>query len=146
MSSFADVLESICAKSLLITENTMTKKKNLTRRNAMSQLAAGLIAGNVANLTAHALSKGKNDSSSSSGKGSGKGKGKGGNGGGNDDGPPTTLRFTPFSVPLPLPPVKQPLAIGNPPFQPGAVFHGIAPEYFDRRVAEQPELERFHFR
>ena len=71
MTLFADALESICAKSLLIRENTMTKKKNLTRRNAMSQLAAGLIAGNVANLTAHALSKGKNDSSSSSGKGSG---------------------------------------------------------------------------
>jgi FtsP/CotA-like multicopper oxidase with cupredoxin domain len=140
VTSFADALESICAKSLLMTENTMTKKKNLTRRKAMSQLAAGLIAGNVANLTAHALSKGKNDSSSSSGKGSGKGKGKGGNGGGNDDGPPTTLRFTPFTVPLPLPPVKQPLAIGDPPFQPGAVFHGIAPEYFDRSVAERPDL------
>lgn len=46
--------------------------------------------------------------------------------------------FAPFSVPLPLPPEKQPIAVGEAPFAPGAVFHGIAPEFFDRRVAENP--------
>lgn len=51
-----------------------------------------------------------------------KGKGK-------DGGLPTSPRFTPFTQDLPIPPVLQPLAVGNPPFTPGAVFHGIAPEF-----------------
>ncbi len=48
--------------------------------------------------------------------------------------------FTPFSAALPLPPTKQPLAVGAAPFEPGAVFHGIAPEFTNRTVAERPDL------
>ena len=55
--------------------------------------------------------------------------------------PPVPFAFTPFTVPLPLPQVQQPVGIGQAPYQPGAVFHGIAPEYFDRRVAERPDLK-----
>lgn len=46
----------------------------------------------------------------------------------------------PFTVPLPLPRTLSPLAIGAPPFTPGDVFHGIAPEFNNRRVAERPDL------
>lgn len=53
----------------------------------------------------------------------------------------TPFTFTPFSVPLVLPPTKTPIAIGNAPFTPGDVFHGIAPEFFDRSVAERPNLQ-----
>lgn len=63
-----------------------------------------------------------------------------------DDGgnlPPTPFEFTPFTRPLPIPVVKEPLAVGNPPYEPGNVSHGIAPEYFDRSVAESPELNWF---
>lgn len=61
----------------------------------------------------------------------------------NDELPPVPFKFTPFSVPLPMPELLQPLSIGQPPYTPGAVFHGIAPEYFDRRVAERPDLNFF---
>jgi FtsP/CotA-like multicopper oxidase with cupredoxin domain len=46
-------------------------------------------------------------------------------------------------VPLPIPELLQPLSVGQPPYTPGGVFHGIAPEYFDRRVAERPDLNFF---
>ncbi len=53
------------------------------------------------------------------------------------------FNFTPFSVALPIPEIKQPLSVGNPPYTPGDVFHGIAPEYFDRTVAERPDLNYY---
>lgn len=49
-------------------------------------------------------------------------------------------KFTPFSVAMPIPRTKAPLAVGAPPFVPGEVFHGIAPEFRDRRVGERPDL------
>ncbi len=52
----------------------------------------------------------------------------------------TPFTFTPFTVPMPVPRTKEPLAIGDAPFVPGDVFHGIAPEFRDRRVAERPDL------
>lgn len=58
-----------------------------------------------------------------------------------DDAERSPFNFTPFSVPMPIPPVKAPLAVGPAPFEPGNVFHGIAPEFFDRSVAEQPDLQ-----
>lgn len=54
--------------------------------------------------------------------------------------PPVPFKFTPFTVPLPVPATLQPLSVTEAQFQPGNVFHGIAPEYFDRRVAERPDL------
>lgn len=54
--------------------------------------------------------------------------------------------FTPFTVPLTVPSDLQPVSIGTAPWEPGAVFHGIAPEYFDRRVAERPDLRFFENR
>ena len=54
--------------------------------------------------------------------------------------------FTPFTVPLTRPLDLQPVAVGTPPWEPGAVFHGIAPEYFDRRIAERPDLNFFENR
>lgn len=39
------------------------------------------------------------------------------------------FRFTPFTVDLPIAPVIQPVGIGTPPYTPGDVFHGIAPEF-----------------
>ena len=42
---------------------------------------------------------------------------------------------------MPVPPVKQPVSIGTPPWEVGDCFHGVAPEYFDRRTAEDPSVE-----
>ncbi len=53
----------------------------------------------------------------------------------------TPFSFTPFTVPLPIPRTKTPLAVGAAPFTPGDVFHGIAPEFSDRSVAERPDLQ-----
>jgi len=41
----------------------------------------------------------------------------------------TPFRITPFTQDLPFPPVMQPTSIGTPPWVPGAVHHGIAPEF-----------------
>ena len=51
--------------------------------------------------------------------------------------------LTPFNVPrfvadLPVAPVKMPLSVGPAPFTPGDVYHGIAPEFFDRTIANEP--------
>ncbi len=54
--------------------------------------------------------------------------------------PAAPFGLIPFTQPMPQPIVLQPLAVGQPPYTPGDVFHGIAPEYFDRRVAERPDL------
>lgn len=54
--------------------------------------------------------------------------------------------FTPFTVPLAIPADLQPVSVGTAPWEPGAVFHGIAPEYFDRRIAERPDLKFFENR
>ncbi|MEY2727419.1 MAG: hypothetical protein RLZZ458_3286 [Planctomycetota bacterium] len=51
-----------------------------------------------------------------------------------------TFRYTPFTVPLPIPEEMQPVGVGSSPYTPGDCFHGIAPEYFDRRTAEEPNL------
>jgi FtsP/CotA-like multicopper oxidase with cupredoxin domain len=53
------------------------------------------------------------------------------------------FRYTPFTVPLPIPEIAVPVGIGTPPFTPGDVFHGIAPEYFNRRSAESHGLPWF---
>lgn len=53
------------------------------------------------------------------------------------------FRYTPFTVPMPIPEVAVPVGVGTPPFTPGNVFHGIAPEYFDRRSAEAHGLPWF---
>jgi FtsP/CotA-like multicopper oxidase with cupredoxin domain len=48
--------------------------------------------------------------------------------------------YTPFELPLLIPPDLQPVGIGTSPYTPGDCFHGIAPEYFDRRTAEAPNM------
>lgn len=56
----------------------------------------------------------------------------------------TPLRFEKFSVEMPVPPVKQPISVGDtPPFSVGNVFHGVAPEYFTRRGQEHPDIPLF---
>ena len=102
----------------------MKQSGSSSRRNAISRMAAGLFAGGpVLTHSARALAQAAQDAIS-----------------GIPVAQRTTQTFTPFSVPLPLPPVKQPVAVGAAPFTPGDVFHGIAPEFFDRRVAENPSL------
>ena len=44
--------------------------------------------------------------------------------------------YTPFQLPVPVPTELQPVGIGSSPYKPGDCFHGIAPEYFDRRTAD----------
>lgn len=53
----------------------------------------------------------------------------------------TPFTFSPFSVEMTVPPEAQPVAVGDAPFAPGDVFHGIAPEFHDRSVAERPDLQ-----
>jgi FtsP/CotA-like multicopper oxidase with cupredoxin domain len=53
---------------------------------------------------------------------------------------PNHFGYTPFTQPMPVPPVKQPLSVGTAPYKVGDVYHGVAPEYFDRSVAERPDL------
>ncbi|MFM8477091.1 MAG: multicopper oxidase family protein [Planctomycetaceae bacterium] len=54
-----------------------------------------------------------------------------------------TFRYTPFTVPLPIPQILDPVGVGTAPYKPGDCFHGIAPEYFDRRSAEPDALSWF---
>ena len=56
--------------------------------------------------------------------------------------------LTPFPVPrfvqdLPMPVVKKPLAVGPAPFTPGDVYHGIAPEFYNRTLAEDPKTKYY---
>ena len=48
--------------------------------------------------------------------------------------------YIPFTQACPIPAELRPTSEGVAPWQPGAVFHGIAPEYFRRRYAESPEV------
>lgn len=103
------------------------RESQLTRRGILQASSAVLGAGLFAGFG--------NVASGAKGKGNGGGGGGGGGGG--------TTGGTPFNVPkfvadLPIPPVKTPLAEGTAPFTPGAVFHGIAPEFFNRVIAENP--------
>lgn len=47
--------------------------------------------------------------------------------------------YQPFTQKCPIPPVLRPKAVGQDPYRVGAVYHGVAPEYRDRRCAETPE-------
>jgi len=49
----------------------------------------------------------------------------------------TPFRITPFVQPLPIPEVAQPVGIGKPPYRPGEVEGGIAPEYADLATYER---------
>jgi FtsP/CotA-like multicopper oxidase with cupredoxin domain len=91
----------------LLSGEGMTRRQTI--QAASASLAAGLFAG-VAEMGMGA-----------SGKGSG------------GTGSAAPFNFTPFTVDLPIPPVKQPLARGTAPFTPGGVFHGIAPEFANFR-------------
>jgi FtsP/CotA-like multicopper oxidase with cupredoxin domain len=106
----------------------------VTRRSALQVGAAAIAAGVFAGLSPEARAK-KGGKSGKGGKGA-----KGKNGDGKNG---TPIQFTPFTVDLPIAPVKAPLAIGAPPYQPGAVFHGIAPEFFNRTLAENPSLRYY---
>ncbi|MDB4338945.1 multicopper oxidase family protein, partial [Rubripirellula sp.] len=55
----------------------------------------------------------------------------------------TPITFEKFTQAMPVPAVKQPLAVGkeNSPFVVGDCFHGVAPEYFTRTVSEDPSLK-----
>ena len=48
--------------------------------------------------------------------------------------------YVPFTQPCAIPLELEPTSEGVAPWQPGAVFHGIAPEFFNRRYAEFPEI------
>lgn len=113
----------------------------ISRRVALqagiTAIAAGVYASQTGAAPGNGQGKGQgNGGGNGNAGGNGKGKGKGG---GNDDGTPFT--FEPFTVDLPIPPVKVPLSVGAAPYQVGDVFHGVAPEYFDRSVAENPNLQ-----
>jgi FtsP/CotA-like multicopper oxidase with cupredoxin domain len=103
----------------------MSKRSGPSRRKAIRSIAAGLFASSpTIQHSARVLAQAAQDAAE-----------------GIPDDERTPFTFTPFTVPLPLPRTKTPLAIGNAPFTPGDVFHGIAPEFFDRRVAERPDLQ-----
>ena len=55
----------------------------------------------------------------------------------------TPIQFEKFTQEMPIPPIKQPLAVGkgNEPWVVGDCFHGVAPEYFTRTVSEDPTLK-----
>ena len=44
--------------------------------------------------------------------------------------------YRPFTQKCPIPPVLQPKAVGQDPYRVGSAYHGVAPEYRDRRCAE----------
>lgn len=46
--------------------------------------------------------------------------------------------YTPFALPLVRAQDAVPVSVGTPPWTVGDVFHGVAPEYFDRRTANEP--------
>ena len=48
----------------------------------------------------------------------------------------TKLNVPRFIQHMPIPPVKRPVSTGIPPWEVGNCFHGVAPEYFNRSVAE----------
>lgn len=54
-----------------------------------------------------------------------------------DSDPETRFRFRPFQVPLPIPPVLKPVR----PFTPGAVFHGVAPEFDPAHPDHDPDWD-----
>lgn len=108
----------------------------VSRRQALKAGAGSLAAGLYAGFSSKA-------SAAKGGNGNGnKGKGKGNGGGGDGEGG-TPFNFTPFTQPMPVPMVKQPIAVGTAPYQVGNVFHGVAPEYFNRVVAESPDLNYY---
>lgn len=47
--------------------------------------------------------------------------------------------YQPFTQKCPVPPVLRPRAVGQDPYRVGSVYHGVAPEYRDRRCAEAPD-------
>lgn len=49
--------------------------------------------------------------------------------------------YRPFTQKCPIPPVLRPKAVGREPYRVGAVYHGVAPEYRDRRCAEIPDAQ-----
>ncbi|MFT4560067.1 MAG: FtsP/CotA-like multicopper oxidase with cupredoxin domain [Planctomycetaceae bacterium] len=108
--------------------NDIPNNSIVSRRTALQTGAGALAASVYAAMGSSAQAKKG---------GNGKGKGKGNGNGGGDGGGGTPFNYTPFTQPMPVPPVKQPLALGTPPFNVGNVFHGVAPEYFDRRTAEE---------
>ncbi len=109
---------------------------NPSRRKAITALATGLWAGG------HSLSQliQAGDKDDRLKKNAGKHDEDRGPRRDRDDDAITPFRFSPFTVSLPIPATKAPLTIGTAPYTPGDVFHGIAPEYFDRSVAERPDL------
>lgn len=113
--------------------------RRVALQTGMTAIAAGLYVSQTGAAPGNGKGNGKGGENGNAG-GNGKGKGKG-NGGRNDDRDGTPFTFEPFTVDLPIPPVKTPLAVGTPPYQVGDVFHGVAPEYFDRSVAENPDLQ-----
>lgn len=108
----------------------MKIEKCRTRRQTLKAFASGIVAAQVLNSSlfgSGAQKKPKPDKKAPKNNKPKKGK-------------DPLFPFTPFSAALPSPPTKQPLAVGAAPFEPGAVFHGIAPEFNDRTVAERPDL------
>lgn len=55
-------------------------------------------------------------------------------------GPVLPGNYIPFTQACAIPVDLEPTSEGVAPWQPGAVFHGIAPEFFERRYAEFPDI------
>lgn len=118
------------------------RKSEVSRRRVIATGAAAIASGVLAGLGGTASSSGQKDKPAKPAKPEKPDKPakiKNRKGNGNE----TPFTFEPFTVALPVPLVKQPLAIGDnaAPFTPGAVFHGIAPEFTNRTVAENPNLQ-----
>ncbi|MFN7679495.1 MAG: multicopper oxidase family protein [Planctomyces sp.] len=101
-------------------------------RRLLLQRAAGAVA---AVTTAGAVSA---DSKGKSGKGAGGYALSGGRKGGEKKGV-DVFGYRPFTQKCLIPPVLRPKAAGQDPYRVGSVYHGVAPEYRDRRCAEAPE-------
>ena len=100
-------------------------------RRALLQQAAGAIAAVSAGVVS-ADSKGK------SGKG-GSGYSLSGVRKSGDKKGVDVFGYRPFTQKCPIPPVLRPKAVGQDPYRVGSAYHGVAPEYRDRRCAESPE-------
>ena len=135
---------SVPRKKTQKNEKTIPNNAVVSRRTALRAGAGALAAGTYVawNADADAQRRGRRLGNDKDNKGKGKGKGKGNGGDGDGDGGPT-FGYEPFTQPMSVPPVKQPIAVGNAPYQVGDVFHGVAPEYFNRVVAEQPDLNYY---
>jgi FtsP/CotA-like multicopper oxidase with cupredoxin domain len=107
---------------------------SLSRRGLLQQAAGAMAAAAAGTAVADTIDKGK---AGRAGRGYAAPRGK--NEG--DKKGADAFGYRPFTQKCPIPPVLQPKAVGQDPYRAGSAYHGIAPEYRDRRCAELPDTK-----